>query len=195
MSNSALPPSRSVEWPPCLGEIPLQVDSYLRKRLNGRALTGISAGLEYQLASGGKRFRPALAVWLGDALGADREATICFGSAVELLHNFFLIQDDIQDGDHYRRGRLTLWREIGTPRALNVADYFLAEAYLWVQDAAPDESTESLLTKAFTETFQTTVVGQALDLERHLPPIGTPTFASSVKKPENTSPCRGSGRL
>src|SRR5438128_3040579 len=54
---------------------------------------------------GGKRMRPSLCLWATAACGGEPEAALAVATAIELLHNFTLVHDDIQDGDVLRRGR------------------------------------------------------------------------------------------
>ncbi len=151
-------PTPRYEFPTWLEPYRAPILDELRNSLYNRQLNGLSEGVEYQLESGGKRLRPALILWLGERLGADRARLLPFAMAVELLHNFFLIHDDIEDGDRFRRNRATLWVHFGIGKALNVADYLLVEAF-----QRSRESGEELL-EILLETFRTTVEGQALDL-------------------------------
>ena len=158
--------------PSCLQQFPARINSEIHKFLQKNDLPGITEGAIYQLEGGGKRLRPALTLWFASACGCREQDAMPFGLAVELLHNVFLIQDDIQDGDTYRRGRPTLWRTHGVHRAINVADFLLAEAYGLIGETPRDESCVAALYRAFTTTFRCTVEGQALDLEER----ASPTF-------------------
>ncbi len=71
-------------------------------------------------APGGKRFRPIMCLLTTSALGGDIDTAIPVGASLELIHNFSLIFDDIQDNDELRRFRPTIWAVIGKPRALNI---------------------------------------------------------------------------
>jgi len=130
---------------------------------------GIGPGLRHQL-SGGKGLRPALSVWWGEWLEVPEDDALRWGLAVEFLHNAFLIHDDIEDGDRYRRGRATLWVEMGIPVALNVADHLVAEAYRSIVQLSADPPTVVRLVEEFATTHRTTVEGQALDLEHRADP-------------------------
>jgi geranylgeranyl diphosphate synthase type II len=70
----------------------------------------------------GKALRPALCLAAAGAFGGDAEATLPAAVAIELLHNAFLVHDDIVDGSQRRRGRPTLSAEFGTALALNAGD-------------------------------------------------------------------------
>ncbi|MFN0057337.1 MAG: polyprenyl synthetase family protein [Planctomycetota bacterium] len=141
--------------------------------LSNCKLVGISSAVEYQIESGGKRLRPALTLWFGELLDVVTETTLPLALAVELLHNVFLVHDDIEDGDEFRRGRQTLWRAYGLPTALNAADYLLAEAYRVQLEAPWPIETRVEIASLFTEVFRTTVEGQARDIVNRASPTFT----------------------
>jgi len=70
----------------------------------------------------GKRIRPLLVLLTTAACGGDWEKTLPAAAAVELIHNFSLVHDDIQDNSPRRRGRDTIWVKWGAPMAINVGD-------------------------------------------------------------------------
>jgi geranylgeranyl diphosphate synthase type I len=72
--------------------------------------------------SGGKRLRPLLTLLTCAAAGGEWERALPAAAAVELVHNFTLIHDDIEDRSEYRRGRRTVWVEWGVPQAINTGD-------------------------------------------------------------------------
>ena len=124
----------------------------------------LAPAVRYQIESGGKRLRPIFTAWLAEELGNAGTDSLPFALAVEFLHNVFLIHDDIEDGDTYRRGRPTLWVEHGLNDALNCGDFMLAEAYRSLANVARDAECRCALLENFTDTFRVTVEGQALDL-------------------------------
>jgi geranylgeranyl diphosphate synthase type I len=69
--------------------------------------------------SGGKRLRPSLCLLACEASGSDAHRALPAAAAVELIHNFSLIHDDIQDGDPERHHRPTVWKIWGKPQAIN----------------------------------------------------------------------------
>ncbi len=77
----------------------------------------------------GKRIRPVFCLLSCEACGGDWQRALPAAAAVELIHNFSLIHDDIEDGDATRRGRPTLWALWGMPQALNAGDTLFALAY------------------------------------------------------------------
>lgn len=80
--------------------------------------TGPGAGPE----ATGKRIRPLLVLLCNSACGADWQSALPAAAAVELVHNFSLVHDDIQDNSPKRHGRDTVWVKWGMPMAINVGD-------------------------------------------------------------------------
>jgi geranylgeranyl diphosphate synthase type I len=70
----------------------------------------------------GKRIRPLMLLLSSAACGADWQTALPAAAAVELVHNFSLVHDDIQDNSERRRGRPTTWIKWGVPMAINVGD-------------------------------------------------------------------------
>ena len=92
--------------------------------------TGEGASPEAQ----GKRIRSLLVLLTAAACGADWQPALPAAVAVELIHNFSLVHDDIQDNSALRRGRPTLWKKWGTPQAINVGDALFILAHLALFD-------------------------------------------------------------
>jgi len=70
----------------------------------------------------GKRLRPLLALLVNSACGGNWLHAVPAAAALELVHNFSLVHDDIQDHSEMRHGRPTVWRKWGAPLAINVGD-------------------------------------------------------------------------
>jgi geranylgeranyl diphosphate synthase type I len=77
---------------------------------------------------GGKALRPALTLLSAQAASAPREAAAAAGAALELVHNFSLLHDDVMDGDTERRHRPTAWTVFGVPAAILAGDAMLTLA-------------------------------------------------------------------
>ena len=77
----------------------------------------------------GKRLRPMLCLIACEAVGGDPVQALPAAAAIELLHNFSLIHDDIEDGDELRRHRPTLWKVWGAPQAYTLLDKAEARPY------------------------------------------------------------------
>jgi geranylgeranyl diphosphate synthase type I len=74
------------------------------------------------VSSSGKMLRPALCLLCCEAVGGDLRHAMRAAAAIELIHNFTLIHDDIEDASDTRHGRETLWRIVGVPLAINAGD-------------------------------------------------------------------------
>lgn len=116
----------------------------------------------------GKRIRPQLAFLCCAAVGGDPELAAPLAAAIELLHNFTLIHDDIQDRSPNRRHRATVWRIWGDAQAINAGDalFAVAQRALLRMDTAhvPPETLIRLLDEFNRMTIEV-VRGQVLDLE------------------------------
>jgi len=110
------------------------VDAYLDE-LRFSDPDGLTAGLEdamrYSLLAGGKRIRPVLALATARALGRDERDVLPYAAAVELIHTYSLIHDDLpaMDDDDLRRGRPTNHRVFGEDVAILAGDGLYAEAF------------------------------------------------------------------
>lgn len=78
----------------------------------------------------GKRLRPRLVMAAAASYGCDLDRTLAACAAIELLHNYSLVHDDIEDGDRLRRGRETLWASFGLAHGINAGDFIGALAQL-----------------------------------------------------------------
>ncbi|PSM45322.1 polyprenyl diphosphate synthase [Streptomyces dioscori] len=85
-------------------------------------------GAPVSVPAGGKGLRQALAVLGAEAAGAPRSTGVTAAVAVELVHTFSLLHDDIMDGDPTRRGRPTAWKAYGTGPAVLAGDALFALA-------------------------------------------------------------------
>ena len=88
----------------------------------------MDAAKQYPYA-GGKRMRPAMAVACCRAVGGDPSKAIPLAVAIEYIHNFTLIHDDLMDGDEKRRGMTTIHVGYGMPTAVLAGDALFAKAY------------------------------------------------------------------
>ncbi|MEX2225515.1 MAG: polyprenyl synthetase family protein [Dehalococcoidia bacterium] len=87
-------------------------------------------------STGGKMLRPALVLLACEAAGGDASRAMPAAVAIELLHNFSLIHDDIEDASETRHGRTTLWKLIGVQQAINAGDGLFVIAQRTLVDLA-----------------------------------------------------------
>ena len=120
------------------------------------------------LAEGaGKALRPTLCLWACQAMGGDWRTALPAAAALELVHNFSLVHDDIQDGDKERRHRPTVWSLWGQPQAINAGDSLLILGRLVMlrleeRGVAPAKVIEAC--RVLDEACLTMIKGQCLDI-------------------------------
>ncbi len=104
------------------------VEAFLGELPFDGVLEPLAAPMRHSL--GGKRVRPVLALAVGEALGADTATVLPAAAAVELVHSFSLVHDDLPslDNDTERRGRPTVWAAHGEATAILTGDALLGEA-------------------------------------------------------------------
>jgi geranylgeranyl pyrophosphate synthase len=122
--------------------------------------------IRQQLGSGGKRLRGLLPAALVTAGGGPVEAALDLGACLELLHNGTLVHDDIQDNDRLRRGKPTLWTQVGVAQAINGGDGLLVGPLAALLEAPSiPEHLRAPLTSLAARALIATVRGQVADLE------------------------------
>lgn len=118
--------------------------------------------------NGGKRIRPILCMLTCAAAGGAWEQAVPAAAAIELLHNFSLIHDDIEDASPTRRGRPTLWQLWGIEQAINSGDAMFALAHLamnrLIERGVPAERVVTAL-RRFDETCVALTIGQHHDMD------------------------------
>jgi len=110
----------------------------------------------------GKGIRPALAILGAEAAGAPAPVGVPGAVAVELVHDFSLLHDDVIDCDHERRHRPTVWVLFGTGRAIIAGDALLALAQRVLLEAPAPAGAAAAL--ALSEATSAMIAGQALDM-------------------------------
>lgn len=147
-----------------LKEYGQKADKELENIVKKEGIKFLNEPVWYHMGSGGKRMRPALAMITTKALGGNEKDCLGFALATELLHNGFLVHDDMEDGDKIRRDLPTVWVKYGNPNAINVGDYFYSKAYEALLETTVDAETLKKLILLFTKVFNEVVEGQALDI-------------------------------
>lgn len=119
------------------------------------------------LKGGGKRLRPLLCLLAGEAAGLRAELLLPAAAAIEALHSFSLVHDDIEDNSPLRRGRPSVWAVWGIPQAVNVGDALMAVAHRTLMQLRRSSiSADRLLAAvdAFDQTCVSLTEGQYLDM-------------------------------
>lgn len=155
------------------------VESELPKQLrqSGKPLDEtLTESMEYSLMAGGKRLRPILLMAAADAAGAKGEDFLASACAIEMIHTYSLIHDDLpaMDNDDYRRGKLTNHKIYGAGIATLAGDALLTLAFevMTREDVSPEIKLAVIQEMSAAAGPQGMVGGQAVDLEsegKHIP--------------------------
>lgn len=113
-----------------------------------RALIREHFALDDPEAKRGKRLRPRILFTVAEIEGGEAEAAFPAAAALELLHNFSLVHDDIEDRDELRHGRPTLWARHGIPAALEAGNALCALSYLTLFDGSPQPRADGVVAMA-----------------------------------------------
>ena len=109
-----------------------RVESYIRQFVRSRPMPrNLQEAVEYALLGGGKRVRPILVIRACEAVGGDPERAMPAAGAIELIHNFSLVHDDLpaMDDDDLRRGQPTLHKHAGEAMAILAGDMMMGLAF------------------------------------------------------------------
>lgn len=147
-----------------LKNISAELDAPMQKYIeNEEPADLIEATRQYPYA-GGKRMRPAMALACCGAVGGDRSKAIPLAVAVEYIHNFTLVHDDLMDGDETRRGMPTIHVKYGMPTAVLAGDALFAKAFQIIADLdVPDKAMRGVL-KYVTKAVWDLARGQQMDI-------------------------------
>ena len=148
------------------------MESELPKQLrqSGKPLDEtLTESMEYSLMAGGKRLRPILLMAAADAAGAKGEDFLASACAIEMIHTYSLIHDDLpaMDNDDYRRGKLTNHKIYGAGIATLAGDALLTLAFevMTREDVSPEIKLAVIQEMSAAAGPQGMVGGQAVDLE------------------------------
>lgn len=146
-------------------EVNQAIDSMFSDFLQPKNLYDASKHL---IDAGGKRLRPFLVLKSCELVGGRREEALPVASAIEFIHNFTLIHDDIMDRDEKRRGVPTVHVLWGIPIALVAGDMLFAKAYgVIINSASAQKTSQKRILKVLDVVTKATISvceGQALDM-------------------------------
>ena len=140
-----------------------KINAILSGALKHRNPSSLYEPGSYILNSGGKRIRPLLVLLSAKAVGGKFSAAYNAAAAVEMLHNFTLVHDDIMDNADKRRGRLTLHKKYDNSTAILVGDSLLSIAYEYLLKDCNGNSKQVI--SAFTNGLIEVCEGQSLDTD------------------------------
>ena len=128
----------------------------------------LGESMRYSLLSGGKRIRPVLALACADVLGVADEIVLPFALAIEMIHTYSLIHDDLpaMDNDDFRRGKPTNHKMFGEANAILAGDALLNEGYAICLDESMKGEKYAVAAKFLNECagINGMLVGQSADM-------------------------------
>ena len=140
------------------------VNKYLNSKLNGNPKKLYDAA-GHLIVNGGKRLRPYMVIRSCQILGGKSSTAMIAASAVEMVHNFTLVHDDIMDNDEMRHGVPTVHKKFGMPIAILAGDVLFSKAFQIISESklSPNANTHliSRLAKACVDVCE----GQLLDIK------------------------------
>jgi len=148
-------------------------ENYLRKlRFTTQARLGrLEEAMRYSMLAGGKRVRPALCMETAWIFGAEPSHVLPSAAAIELIHTYSLVHDDLpaMDDDDYRRGRPTAHREFGEAMAILAGDAFFGEALTLItvhQKGSCEQILDVVRELAGSTGVNGMVGGQVMDMDQ-----------------------------
>jgi geranylgeranyl diphosphate synthase type II len=146
------------------------IEKKLRSLLRHREAYPLSIhkAMQYAAFTGGKRFRPVLALSVCEACGGKSQDAILGALAVELIHTYSLVHDDLPalDNDDLRRGKPTCHKKFGEANAILAGDALLTLAFEWISRIKPEAKAVRILREISTAAgVHGMIGGQVADLE------------------------------
>ena len=155
-----------------------ELEKYLRKQKCPEEI--LNESMEYSLMAGGKRLRPILVIATYQLFKDDIEKCMPYAVAIEMVHNFSLIHDDLPaiDNDDFRHGKLTNHKKFGESTAILAGDGLLNNAYITISEDFKKSNKEELSNKIkvfaeFSQAIDRMIAGEYLDTESEGKQIST----------------------
>ena len=140
------------------------VNKYLNSKLKGNPKLLYDAAV-HLIIHGGKRLRPHMVIKSCQILGGSIISAIPAASAVEMIHNFTLVHDDIMDNDEMRHGVPTVHKKFGMPIAILAGDVLFSKAYQIISDSKLSNDATIQLVSRLAKACVDVCEGQLLDVK------------------------------
>ncbi|MGX6591388.1 polyprenyl synthetase family protein [Cetobacterium ceti] len=131
-----------------LGEKKAIVEKAIEEELNKLTYPEVIAeGMKYAVLNGGKRLRPILLLMTLDLLEKDMRLGTHIGAAIEMIHSYSLVHDDLPalDNDDYRRGKLTTHKKFGEAQGILIGDALLTHAFAILSERREGLNSDQIL--------------------------------------------------
>ncbi|MFW9831555.1 MAG: polyprenyl synthetase family protein [Candidatus Thorarchaeota archaeon] len=143
-----------------LGKLGAQVDKKMLELLSVNAAEDFREVVFHQVQAGGKRIRPALAITFCEAANGERESALSAAAAIELIHNYSLILDDIIDDADVRRNLPTTWKKYGLNFGILASTHY-REA---IEEGVLQSPNPLSIARIVADTIRELVEGERLDV-------------------------------
>jgi len=140
------------------------IDKTLQHYLKIREPTKLYEASAHIPLAGGKRLRPVMALITCDMVGGDSEKAILFATALETIHNFTLVHDDVMDDDDLRHGVAACHTIYGLSTAILAGDTLFAYAFEMITDSDIDDNIKADLVKNVAYVVRKIAEGQQMDI-------------------------------
>lgn len=164
-----------------LKKMSAELDGPIKKYIGDEEPKNLMDATKQYPYRGGKRMRPAMAVACCGAVGGDRAKAIPLAVAVEYIHNFSLVHDDLMDGDEARRGLPTIHVTYGMPTAILAGDALFAKAYQIICDLdIPADSMRAAL-RYVSKSVWDLARGQQMDVNNEGHIVSEEVYLETIK--------------
>lgn len=134
--------------------------------------TQIAEGMKYAVLNGGKRIRPILLLMILDLFDKDEKLGVPSAAALEMIHSYSLVHDDLPalDNDDYRRGKLTTHKKFGEAEGILIGDALLTHAFYILTEKnlnllSPEKIVEIVRLTSSYAGINGMIGGQMIDIE------------------------------
>ena len=166
-----------------LARMAKEVDAALMPYLDVGKYEKLRQAMKHYPEAGGKRLRPLMAITVAEAVGKQGKKAVPFGCALEIIHNFTLVHDDVIDQDPVRRGRPAVHVLFDVPTAIIAGDALFAIAYEVIASTDVDGERLRRLVKSTSETVYLIAEGQQMDVDfENNPDVSVDLYMEMVEK-------------
>jgi geranylgeranyl diphosphate synthase type II len=154
-----------------------EIESHLAARIDQFVMAEhLTAAVRYAALGGGKRLRPALVLLSCEAVGGRRSDALDSAAAIELIHTFSLVHDDLpaMDDDDVRRGRSTLHKHTSEAMAILAGDVMVSLAFGLIAESELSADIRCLVARDLSQATNAMIEGQVYDTVGGLPHNATP---------------------
>ncbi len=175
--------STSADFKQTFSEFHSQIEQTLLSAFNSRFPDSLYHPIMYLFEGGGKRLRPILTMVAAGAVGNNPNDALQSGVAMEILHNFTLVHDDIMDKSPIRRGRETIHKRWNESAAILSGDVMIGIAYQLIISSTCSKPRFADILTSFTQGLVQVCEGQAIDMDfQHQANVSMDEYIGMIEK-------------